>query len=479
MTPFPTLEKGLNMPKGRTSRDAAPGDVKAMTPYQKLILQERGTDLDSRIQKFGAMVTAVEMAAFKYQAFDSPLSKALIPRLSRDGLESGKLNRLLRNIASNKSGFLRTKSPLLVRVRDAIMLGEIAYATLYLPGTTGGGGGTQVPPSSYQNWPWDMTGWIERGVDDLPDPRNGAQVSHGATYEYEAAFNCGAHTAFYWNPWVFYGPAPAGLTLESWIEGSSISECPIDWTVDRSVTWIAPYTITDPVDPSHNGERRGVAGKVWDWPGDDAPFVEPPWIGETEGDDVPGAVVPLVLDPWESHPLASTSRTNEDIGRRRPDWKPRQQLSVDTAVGGAPVLRVGSPPVAPPGARVRERKVIANVDHESLVGFLINQVTEGLDALDALFDAMPDDGKPGYYRLHGKRGRVFWKKRREATPQQKFRYIYDNYDRLDVKKALENIAVNQIEDAVIGGASKRFTKAMQPVYRQQGSAVGFMTGPAM
>lgn len=61
-------------------------------------------------------------------------------------------------------------------------------------------------------------------------------------------------------------------------------------------------------------------------------------------------------------------------------------------------------------------------------------VTEGLDGLDAIHDALPEN-------LQAKKG---------STPQQKANAIYKNAGEISIEKAILNLAANHILDAIIG-----------------------------
>lgn len=67
-------------------------------------------------------------------------------------------------------------------------------------------------------------------------------------------------------------------------------------------------------------------------------------------------------------------------------------------------------------------------------------VTEALDFLNALWNAIPRR-----YRTKGKNGR-------NPTPQQKFKDIYEAIlvDRFDLERAIENVALNALEDLIVG-----------------------------
>ena len=62
------------------------------------------------------------------------------------------------------------------------------------------------------------------------------------------------------------------------------------------------------------------------------------------------------------------------------------------------------------------------------------------------------DGVEAVYNALGK-------KCGSRTPQAKLKCIYDNIDSLDLDKAIKNLAMNAIEDAVIGKIGRGLAKA--------------------
>lgn len=134
---------------------------------------------------------------------------------------------------------------------------------------------------------------------------------------------------------------------------------------------------------------------------------------------------------------------------------------------------------APPAAGTKERKVIANVAARSLVGLAANFLTEGADAIEAIHDALPPEAKSGWYHLHGKGGKMYWKKRRKVSPQVMLRDLYRHWDKVDVSDALKNLAKNEVEDRLIGKAGRAQQKASQGWLQQLGRPVGLGTGPAI
>lgn len=96
----------------------------------------------------------------------------------------------------------------------------------------------------------------------------------------------------------------------------------------------------------------------------------------------------------------------------------------------------------PPRNREKEKKI-----HVRTVAggawAVLNLITEGLDFLDVLWGALP--------KQHKTKGR--------PTPYDKARDIYDNWEAIDVAKAVENYINNQIEDYVYGMIGQQVAKA--------------------
>lgn len=134
---------------------------------------------------------------------------------------------------------------------------------------------------------------------------------------------------------------------------------------------------------------------------------------------------------------------------------------------------------APPSRGEKERKTVANLRSGSLLGTLVGHVTEGLDFLEAVFDALPPEFKPGWYKIHGKGGKEIWVKRWQASPQQMADALWEHFGELDINAAIYNLIANQLEDAFYGKLGKRAQQLAGPLLEQLGRPVGFGTGPAM
>lgn len=169
----------------------------------------------------------------------------------------------------------------------------------------------------------------------------------------------------------------------------------------------------------------------------------------------------------------------------------------------------------------REREAKVKVRGVWTILRIVNGVTEGLDFLDALYDALPygvrNQGGPvdgtfdraGYdkalaeWRANGSdrwarpMADEFWHwksfngvrfsspealsewNKKHNRPQWKARQVYDYWDLIDKKQAVKNVISNAIEDAIFGTIGSKVTKASKPWYDRSGRPVGFMAGPAL
>lgn len=130
---------------------------------------------------------------------------------------------------------------------------------------------------------------------------------------------------------------------------------------------------------------------------------------------------------------------------------------------------------SPPAPGDKERKVIANPRSSSLVSWLVGTVTESIDFIEALHDALPKDRQAtSWYK--DKNGK--WRKANPSA-QKQLDALYKNIDKLDVKQALKNVLINQLQDALIGKLGSRAQKEAKPFLEMLGRPVGFQTGGAI
>lgn len=98
---------------------------------------------------------------------------------------------------------------------------------------------------------------------------------------------------------------------------------------------------------------------------------------------------------------------------------------------------VNAPPhrISPPAPREREKK--AGVVGGILTG--ISAVTEGFDVIDAVYGGLPDDIKPPGF----------------MSPYDKLKFAIDNWEMIDVKKAIGNMIINEAKDRLIAAFGAR------------------------
>ena len=170
-------------------------------------------------------------------------------------------------------------------------------------------------------------------------------------------------------------------------------------------------------------------------------------------------------DPW----------TNPDIMPRpspavrpRPARSPSQQPAIDVGVRIAPrgrpqpFLRPGYHHWRKPPPGVKEKK--RGMRARGLGGLLgaLNAVTEGLDFLDAFWDALPD-----------------WAKTPFATPQEKMGDLWEHWDALNPADVLENLLKEAAEDRFYGSRSAAQAKRNAEQRPHGDLPFGWETGPAL
>lgn len=123
------------------------------------------------------------------------------------------------------------------------------------------------------------------------------------------------------------------------------------------------------------------------------------------------------------------NRVNEELGSQRNngDVKPRF------------VVR------RPPEKGTKETKLRGLAPFIGAVQGAFHAVTEGLDALDALHNALPKQYQAKAVMRNGK----WW----NASPQAKAEALYRNYDKVDWNEAVKNLIVNHYVDKFIGSVS--------------------------
>lgn len=171
----------------------------------------------------------------------------------------------------------------------------------------------------------------------------------------------------------------------------------------------------------------------------------PPWLDPNSSPI--GVPVPVPMPPPYRvipHRRPNPWRAPSERPQRGPAPAPRRSVNTNPRTVERPIWNPEPGPSASPRPRPRfqrprrgekERKMVAAIHQRSLLGLLINGVTEGLDALYAVWDALPDRCKEGW---------------RKPPPQIAAAQIYSCFEHLDLNQAAWNLLEEQFEDAVIG-----------------------------
>lgn len=177
---------------------------------------------------------------------------------------------------------------------------------------------------------------------------------------------------------------------------------------------------------------------------------------------------------WPSPEFPDVGPQPEPKTEPKPDPKtdPEPTVIIDISPGTTTTPGVIDPPGKPdkpvrrPPRGTKERKARVG----ALFGIIwrgIGTVTEGLDFLNNLYEALDWKLKRDWYNQHG----------RQPTPQEKLQIIYKNINNLDIVKALQNYTKDQIEDMIYAAGGKKAAEANTLLNRPIGiEAGGGLTG---
>lgn len=113
--------------------------------------------------------------------------------------------------------------------------------------------------------------------------------------------------------------------------------------------------------------------------------------------------------------------------------------------------------------RGKETKLILTPAARSAIGMAINAITESIDLIRPIWDALPDK-----YQTRG------------APPQVMLKEIFTNFDKINWTEAVLGIVENQIEDKIFGAIGSALTKAQRRAYlKGYLSRMNLATGPAL
>lgn len=104
-------------------------------------------------------------------------------------------------------------------------------------------------------------------------------------------------------------------------------------------------------------------------------------------------------------------------------------------------------PRTPPPKGVKEKKVRALSGLVGLIQSGGHVLTEALDLLEALHEALPKE----YQAKAVFKGGKWW----NASPQAKAQAIYNNFDKMDLNEAVKNLIANEVGDRILGRANAR------------------------
>lgn len=132
----------------------------------------------------------------------------------------------------------------------------------------------------------------------------------------------------------------------------------------------------------------------------------------------------------------------------------------------------------PPGRNVKERKFIANVGTSYLIRRLYDAATELEDFVTALYQSIEvpplrgvNADRQAHMRLQKPRP-TFWKdpfgKWHKKWPSlaEKSRYVYEHAGDINLQKAIQNIAKNEIKDRIFGKVGRVAAKAARNTHNQ-------------
>lgn len=311
------------------------------------------------------------------------------------------------------------------------------------PGWIGipGGGGPQVVPCTYP------THFFE----DVPYTPAGDIVGEVFPYGFE------------WSFWEHFDlrdvfPGPGELVGDTHGGDRAKRYRKVDNDVDAVPEWANPPrtnpnpdTVWIPVitrSPQPARWRDIVPGRVRG-PGSDAGYGDPaPDVAPGSAyDPIPYAPPSIIIGPAPVTGQPDTATVDPDPA---PGSVP--------APGGTGSV---APPTifrTPPGEKTKERKAELKKGMFVAAASLLENVPELLDAINALWKVLPRSCQTGYYLLHGKGGKTFYKRRFRASQAQRTADLYRCWNHIDLQRGLEVLVANAIEDRLygqIGQASAR------------------------
>lgn len=281
------------------------------------------------------------------------------------------------------------------------------------------------------------------------------------------------------------------VALQKYVTAGSAAPTPSDYTAPVS---IAPLYLSndDPFNPLIPGIIRGVD------PDSVAPNAR---SGAPQA--IPHSLLPLrQQNPdripgyrWEAGNKAPSANTRDlsayffprselsdlsDVAPNRPVLNDGEVVSGPTIVvdDRSAVHKIDNPakqphPVHPPPKNTRTNKTKerkARIYVNGRVFGLLGHLTEGIDLIKALHDALPYQCRKSRY-WDAKAHRHRWSKT-SHKPQRMLADIYKCYEHMDMQKALHNVIANQVDDWLYGKVGSKQAKAN----RLHNRVIGFGAG---
>jgi hypothetical protein len=204
---------------------------------------------------------------------------------------------------------------------------------------------------------------------------------------------------------------------------------------------------------------------------------------------IPVGIPYKVLPALRVDPNKATGQNREVRYEVPPSFTSRPELAPDELPLAAPTQVISSSPSALPRniptthkltnrARKKgekERKLKA----KSFMGFALrigSGVTEMIDLVDVLYEAIPFEYKPRYITKDGYVTRWVL---RHPSPLDKMQAIYTNFDKIPLADAIEGLILNELEDRFYGTIGKKVADASQNLKPHGNLRIGYAAGPAI
>lgn len=188
--------------------------------------------------------------------------------------------------------------------------------------------------------------------------------------------------------------------------------------------------------------------------------------------------------PWISVPIVridpdlieQTDRGNDPPGTPKPRPEPDRDFEVWPEVRPQPPIPPG-PPVWPTRPPPGDKEVKLRSRLLGITWKIVNPITEAVDFVDALYDALPDKWilVNGKWRINPEWRGMTDNKSKYLNARQRAELVWDNFDYIDWDQAMKNILYNEIQDRIIGAASR----PVADLSREMGRPLGLEAGPAL